>query len=429
MGVKLFVSGEIAYAADVNEFLMEQSIAKFANVAARNVAFGNGIPISQGGDGKPQLKEGQFCYLEENSLSSNGSGTPEVQFYNGTTWVGAENFAVSDGEITDVKVNAAAAIQLSKLAAGTPGQIVVCNASGVPTYVTLANDATINSSGQLTIGSTAVTLGTETVGDYVERITGTANQITVTGSGVESASITLTLPQDIHTSANPTFAGLTADSVRIGITAANEIDTSSGNLILDSTGGTIQVDDILSVTGAASVAGLFTAASNMSVTGSAAVSGAASVAGLLTAANNVSISGSTAVSGAASVAGLFTAASGITSSGNVSVTGSISVSGNVVSHAIPETVASLTNAIDGKIVKVSSGLALTTTGGSWTNGTQFTVINTSAAALTITASTGTTFLAAPLSGSNVKLRAQYSTATFIYEQGAGWYVIGDLTST
>lgn len=435
MGVKLFVSGEIAYAADVNEFLMEQSIAKFANIAARNVAFGNGIPISQGGDGKPQLKEGQFCYLEENSLASNGSGTPEVQFYNGTTWVGAENFAVSDGEITDVKVNAAAAIQLSKLAAGTPGQIIVCNSSGVPTYVTLANDATINSSGQLTIGSTAVTLGTETVGDYVERITGTANQITVTGSGVESASITLALPQDIHTSANPVFAGLTADSVRVGITAANEIDTSSGNLIIDSTGGTIQIDDILSVSGsaaiagAASVAGLFTAASNMSVTGSTAVSGAASVAGLLTAANNLSVSGSAAVSGAASVAGLFTAASGITSNGNVSVTGSISVSGNVVSHAIPEAVASLTNAIDGKIVKVSSGLALTTTGGSWANGTQFTIINTSAAALTITASTGTTFLAAPLSGSNVKLRAQYSTATFIYEQGTGWYVIGDLTST
>lgn len=378
MGVKLFVSGEIAYAADVNEFLMEQSIAKFANVAARNVAFGNGIPISQGGDGKPQLKEGQFCYLEENSLSSNGSGTPEVQFYNGTTWVGAENFAVSDGEITDVKVNAAAAIQLSKLAAGTSGQIIICNSSGVPTYVTPSGDATISNTGVITVDA--------------------AN-------------------------------GISGANIRVGVTAVNEIDTSSGNLILDSTGGTIQVDDILSVTGAASVAGLFTAASNMSVTGSAAVSGAASVAGLLTAANNVSISGSTAVSGAASVAGLFTAASGITSSGNVSVTGSISVSGNVVSHTIPEAVASLTNAIDGKIVKVSSGLALTTTGGSWANGSQFTIINTSAAALTITASTGTTFLATPLSGSNVKLRAQYSTATFIYEQGAGWYVIGDLTST
>lgn len=319
MGVKLFVSGEIAYAADVNEFLMEQSIAKFANVAARNVAFGNGIPISQGGDGKPQLKEGQFCYLEENSLSSNGSGTPEVQFYNGTTWVGAENFAVSDGEITDVKVNANADIQISKLEPGTSGQIIVCDSSGVPTYVTLSGDATISNSGVITVGGNTVALGTDTTGDYVASlVAGTG--ITLTNNSGESATPTIAIGQSVATTASPTFA-------------------------------------------------------------------------------------------------------------NMTLSGSLSVAGNVVSHAIPETAASLTNAIDGKIVKVSSGLALTTTGGSWTNGTQFTVINTSASALTITASTGTTFLAAPLSGSNVKLRAQYSTATFIYEQGTGWYVIGDLTST
>ena len=128
------------------------------------------------------------------------------------------------------------------------------------------------------------------------------------------------------------------------------------------------------------------------------------------------------LTGSASVSGAITAS-------NITVSGSISVTGNVVSHAVPETAASLTNAIDGKIVKVSSGLTLTTTGGSWTNGTQFTVINTNASAITITAGTGTTFLAAPPNGSNVKLRAQYSTATFIYESGTGWYVIGDLTSS
>ena len=46
------------------------------------------------------------------------------------------------------------------------------------------------------------------------------------------------------------FGGVYADNVRIGITAANEIDTSSGNLLLDSQGGTVQVDDDLDVTGA-----------------------------------------------------------------------------------------------------------------------------------------------------------------------------------
>ena len=43
--------------------------------------------------------------------------------------------------------------------------------------------------------------------------------------------------------------GATLDNIRVAVTAANEIDTSSGNLILDSAGGTVQVDDNLNVTG------------------------------------------------------------------------------------------------------------------------------------------------------------------------------------
>lgn len=44
---------------------------------------------------------------------------------------------------------------------------------------------------------------------YVSTLTGTANQITVTGSGTVSADVTLSLPQNIHTGASPTFAGVT----------------------------------------------------------------------------------------------------------------------------------------------------------------------------------------------------------------------------
>ena len=52
-----------------------------------------------------------------------------------------------------------------------------------------------------------------------------------------------------------TATGATIDSVKIGITAANEIDTSSGNLILDSAGGTVEVTDNLSVTGTFTLGG------------------------------------------------------------------------------------------------------------------------------------------------------------------------------
>jgi hypothetical protein len=51
-----------------------------------------------------------------------------------------------------------------------------------------------------------------------------------------------------------TFAtGAVVDAVRIGITATNEIDTSSGNLILDSTAGTVDIQDQLTVSGIATV--------------------------------------------------------------------------------------------------------------------------------------------------------------------------------
>tara|TARA_R110002153_G_scaffold227211_1_gene379924 strand:- start:1970 stop:3508 length:1539 start_codon:yes stop_codon:yes gene_type:complete len=46
------------------------------------------------------------------------------------------------------------------------------------------------------------------------------------------------------------FGGVYADNIKIAIDGTNEINTGSGNLILDSAGGTVQVDDNLDVVGA-----------------------------------------------------------------------------------------------------------------------------------------------------------------------------------
>ena len=117
-----------------------------------------------------------------------------------------------------------------------------------------------------TIAANSIALGTDTTGNYVATIAGTANQITVTGSGSETAAVTLSTPQDIHAAANPTFAGATLDSVQVGITAAGEIDTTAGNLTLDSAGGTVLVDDNLSVTGNLTVNGTTTTVNSTVVT-------------------------------------------------------------------------------------------------------------------------------------------------------------------
>jgi hypothetical protein len=55
---------------------------------------------------------------------------------------------------------------------------------------------------------------------------------------------------------NAQFGGAYLGNVQVGITGDNEIDTTSGNLTIDSAGGTTTVDDILTVTGAASAASL-----------------------------------------------------------------------------------------------------------------------------------------------------------------------------
>ena len=48
----------------------------------------------------------------------------------------------------------------------------------------------------------------------------------------------------INVSAGGTFGNVTVDNIRLD---GNEVDTTSGNLILDSTGGTVSVDDNLTV--------------------------------------------------------------------------------------------------------------------------------------------------------------------------------------
>ena len=116
------------------------------------------------------------------------------------------------------------------------------------------------SSGVVTIKDNGVILGTETTGNYV------ASLVAGTGITVGSASEGATPTVAIDTSSSPTVAGITADDVQIGVTAANEIDTSSGNLVIDSAGGTVSVDDNLTVTGNLTVNGTTTTVNSTTVT-------------------------------------------------------------------------------------------------------------------------------------------------------------------
>ena len=75
----------------------------------------------------------------------------------------------------------------------------------------VAGSATMTNLGDVTITTTvqpnSVALGTDTTGDYVAGIQGTANQVAVTNSGGEGSSVTIGLPQDVTISRHLTVNG------------------------------------------------------------------------------------------------------------------------------------------------------------------------------------------------------------------------------
>jgi hypothetical protein len=80
LGAKLFASFTKLTAADVNGYLADQSIMRFATSTARDAAFG--------GAGEPTLAEGMTCYLDD---------TNQIQSYTGSAWVGvAASSTVAD---------------------------------------------------------------------------------------------------------------------------------------------------------------------------------------------------------------------------------------------------------------------------------------------------------------------------------------------
>lgn len=64
LGFKTFAAGEVLTAANVNGYLMQQSIMVFADASARDAAISS-------------PSEGMFVYL---------TGTNALQFYDGSAW-------------------------------------------------------------------------------------------------------------------------------------------------------------------------------------------------------------------------------------------------------------------------------------------------------------------------------------------------------
>ena len=137
------------------------------------------------------------------------------------------------------------------------------------TQTALDLKANLNSptfTGTVTLPDNTVALGTKTTGDYVATITGGTGVTSSAATSGEGTTHSLSIGQAVGTTDNVTFAGVTADLIKVGVTAAGEIDTVSGDLTIDSAGGTVTVDDNLTVTGNLTVSGTTTSVNTETLT-------------------------------------------------------------------------------------------------------------------------------------------------------------------
>ena len=115
-------------------------------------------------------------------------------------------------------------------------------------FETLGVGATVI--GDLKVSENATILGVSTL-TTISATEATIGVATVSTFNVTESNLTNVVVSGVTTFTGAVDAngGATIDNVQIGVSGNNEIDTASGNLTIDSAGGTVTVDDILEVTG------------------------------------------------------------------------------------------------------------------------------------------------------------------------------------
>jgi len=110
-GYKLFATGDVLTASDVNTYLMQQTVMVFANAAARTTAL-SGV-----------VAEGMLSYLKD---------TNAVEVYDGANWVASDDPNAIQNTIVDAKgdlITATGADVPARLAVGSNGDTLVADSS------------------------------------------------------------------------------------------------------------------------------------------------------------------------------------------------------------------------------------------------------------------------------------------------------------
>lgn len=187
-GAKLFTDGSVLTAAQVNTFLMDQSIMRFATTAARDAAFG--------GAGEPTLAEGMMCYIDADN---------SIYTYDGSAWV--KMVSASTPPAMELVASGSVSAQ-NRL------NLPSCFSSAYTMYRIIVTPITHSTAGNLILRFSAS--GTDTLGTgYTTR----RNETDSTTNSVVSLAAT--------SSISPTFCNNTANSfVTIAFDVANPFESS-----------------------------------------------------------------------------------------------------------------------------------------------------------------------------------------------------------
>jgi len=225
-GFKVFAVGEVLTAADVNDYLMEQSIGIFADSTARDAQITSPI-------------EGQFCYLADSNV---------LQFYNGSSWT---NF-IGEGDITGVTAGTnlsgggtAGAVTLN-LAIDSAVAFADQTASAIILKDYAETDVAITSATTLAIDLANGNTGTITLGHNVTDIDFTnvptngistfTLQVTQDGTGSRTMAINqVTVNGGSHATAKtPGGSGLTLSTAASSIDLLTFLFVDAGTPLLNS---------------------------------------------------------------------------------------------------------------------------------------------------------------------------------------------------
>jgi len=299
------------------------------------------FPANDGDDGQILTTNGSgvlsFSAPASSSFTiSDNQGTPNTDSFStgGTlTFAGTAGIktTISDNSVgIVVDVNGTTAVEtladsdefLVYDASATANRKVTAENLGDYIYAGLSGDITVTEGGVVSIAANSVALGTDTSGNYVATVAGTANQVTITGSGSETAAVTVALTDDVTLVGDLTVGG-------------NDIKMNGGGTALTFSGsGDVAVAGDLTVTGndikSSSATALTLAGADVAVAGDLTVTGndikSSSATALTLAGADVTVAGDLTVTGNDIKSSGGTTALSL-SGANVTVAGNLTVSG------------------------------------------------------------------------------------------------------